>query len=131
MIDLALLVLRLGLGIMFVAHGLQAAFGMFAGPGIKGFSGFLAGMGFSPAIAWAYVGAYTELIGGLFVVLGILPRISALLLLVFIVVAAYKVHLSKGFFMQSGGFEYNLIISCICVALIICGAGKFSMLNKF
>jgi putative oxidoreductase len=130
MIDLALLILRLGLGVMFVAHGLQT-FGMFAGPGIKEFSGFLSGLGFSPAIVWAYIGACSELIGGIFVILGILPRISALLLMIFIVVAAYKVHLSKGFFIQSGGFEYTFIIACICLALIIAGSGKFSLFNKF
>ncbi len=130
MIDLALLILRLGLGIMFFLHGLQA-FGMFAGPGIKGFSGFLAQLGFAPALAWAYVGVGSELIGGLFLILGILTRTSALFLLIFIVVAAYKVHLKKGFFIQSGGFEYTFIIACICVALMISGPGQFSLFNKF
>jgi DoxX. len=38
MSDLAILVLRLALGIMFAAHGMQVAFGSFGGPGIKGFS---------------------------------------------------------------------------------------------
>jgi putative oxidoreductase len=130
MIDLALLVLRLGLGIMFFLHGLQA-FGMFAGPGIKGFAGFLTELGFSPALFWAYIGVYTELVGGLLLMFGILTRASALFLLIFIALAGFKVHLSKGFFIQSGGFEYTFIIACICVALIIAGAGKFRLFNKF
>jgi putative oxidoreductase len=131
MMDLAILVLRLGLGIMFVAHGLQKAFGMFAGPGINGFSGFLSSLGFAPAIAWAYIAAYTELVGGLFLVFGIAVRASAALLFILITVAAFKVHLNKGFFLQSGGFEYAFIIACICLALIVAGAGKISLLNKF
>lgn len=130
MADLAFLILRLGIGVMFFAHGLQA-FGMFGGPGIKGFSDMLSGLGFSPAPAWAYVGACTELFGGLLLALGVIPRLAALFLLVFITVAACKVHLSKGFFIQSGGFEYNFIIACVCLALLVAGAGKYSLFNKF
>ena len=62
MADLAILVLRLGIGIMFSAHGLQKTFGMFGGPGIAGVTKMVAGMGFTPAAAWAYALAYTELI---------------------------------------------------------------------
>ncbi|MFA5157387.1 MAG: DoxX family protein [Candidatus Omnitrophota bacterium] len=131
MVDLAVLVLRLGLGVMFAAHGLQKAFGMFGGPGISGFSGFLSQLGFPAPLVWAYVAAYTELIGGLLLVLGISVRVSASFLLVLIAVATYKVHLSKGFFMQSGGIEYNLIIACACMALILIGPGKLSLFNKF
>ena len=59
-----------------------------------------------------------------------LPFVSASLLL-FIVVAALKVHWVKGFFMQSGGFEYNFVIACGCLAPMLLGAGKFSIVNKF
>ena len=47
------------------------------------------------------------------------------------VVAVLKVHLKKGFFMHAGGFEYNFVLICICIALMITGAGKYSLLNKF
>ena len=131
MLDLALLVLRVCLGIVFIAHGLQAAFGMFGGPGVKGFSDMLSGLGFKPALLWSYIGAYTELIGGLMLVLGVFTRIAATLILIFIIVAALKVHLAKGFFIQSGGFEYTFVIACVCIALIILGAGKISVTQKF
>jgi putative oxidoreductase len=130
MSDLGILVLRLGLGIMFMAHGLQKAFGLFAGPGIKAFSGMLSGLGFAPAIFWAYVAAYTELLGGLLLIIGIQVRPAAALLLILIVTAAFKVHLGKGFFLSNGGFEYTFIIAAICLALILSGAGKFSLFNK-
>jgi len=131
MYDTAVLILRVCLGIVFVAHGAQVAFGMFGGPGIEGFSNALSGLGFKPAVFWAYIGAYTELIGGLFLMAGFLTRIAAAFIFIFIVVAAFKVHLAKGFFIQNGGFEYNFVIACICLALMITGAGKFSVLKKF
>jgi len=131
MIGWALLILRVSLGVVFVAHGLQAAFGMFSGPGINGFSKMLAGLGFNPALLWAYIGAYTELLGGLFVLLGIFPRIASVFILIFMSVALFKVHLAKGLFIQAGGFEYNFVLICICLVLIILGAGKFSVFNKF
>jgi len=131
MTDLAILVLRLGLGIMFAAHGAQKALGLFSGPGIAGFSKMLSGMGFTPAIFWAYLAANTELIGGLFLILGICVRSSAVMLLILISVAALKVHLAKGFFLSGGGFEYAFIIAVICIALIFLGAGKFAIIRKF
>lgn len=130
MMDYALLVLRLGLGVMFTAHGLQMALGKFGGPGVKGFAGMLANLGFSPAMFWSYIACYTVLIGGICLILGLFTRISAALLLIFILVAAFKVHLAKGFFLMSGGYEYNFIIACVCAALIISGGGKFSILRK-
>lgn len=131
MMDLALLVLRLGLGAIFIAHGLQKAFGMFAGPGLKGFSEMLSGMGFTPALFWASVAAYTELICGLLLVIGLFTRPAAALLLILILVAIYKVHLSKGLFLSQGGFEYVLLIACVCIGLIILGTGKFGITDKF
>ncbi|MDD5561781.1 MAG: DoxX family protein [Candidatus Omnitrophica bacterium] len=130
MLNWGILVLRLGLGIMFMAHGMQKAFGLFGGPGIKGFSGMLSGLGFVPATFWAYVAAYTELLGGVLLIIGLQVRPAAALLLILIVTAAIKVHLGKGFFLSSGGFEYTFIIATACLALILLGPGKFSILNK-
>jgi len=131
MVDLGILVLRLGLGIMFTGHGAQKAFGLFSGPGIAGFSKMLSGLGFAPAVFWAYLAAYVELIAGAFLIFGICVRSSAILLLILISVAAIKVHLAKGFFLSAGGFEYTFIIAAICIALIFLGAGKFAIIGKF
>jgi len=127
MIDWGILVLRLGIGIMFVAHGLQMALGLFGGPGVKGFSGMLSGLGFFPAIFWSYVASYAVLAGGLLLIAGMQTRPAAALLLIFILTAAIKVHLSKGFFLANGGFEYTFVIAAACLALILLGPGKFSI----
>jgi len=126
----ALLILRLCLGAIFIGHGLQKAFGLFGGPGVTGFSEMLSGLGFKPALFWAYIAAYTELIGGLLLLVGIFTRGAAAFILILIIVATLKVHLTKGFFLQGGGFEYNLLIMGACLLLIILGAGKFSLFNK-
>lgn len=129
--DWASLVLRLGLGTMFMAHGLQKAFGLFKGPGIQGFAQMLVSLGFAPVTFWAYVAGYTELLGGLFLIIGLCTRGSAFLLLIFMIVATLKVHLSKGFFLANGGFEYNWVIVSALVAMILLGPGKFALtLNK-
>ena len=130
MIDIALLVLRLGLGVMFLAHGLQIALGKLGGPGVTNFSGMLAKMGFVPALAWAYVAGYTLLIGSIMVLAGFATRIASLFLLIFITVALVKVHLVKGFFLQGGGYEYNFVIASICIALLLAGPGKYSICSK-
>jgi putative oxidoreductase len=131
MADLAVLVLRLGIGIMFMAHGLQKTFGMFGGPGIQGFTKMIAGLGFSPAASWAYVAGYTELIGGLLLIVGLGTRVSAFFLFILITVAAVKVHAAKGFFLAQGGFEYTFVIASACLALLLLGAGKYSINSKF
>ena len=129
--DIASLILRLSLGVMFAAHGIQKAFGIFGGPGIEGFSEMLSKLGFAPALFWAYLAGYVELIGGIFLILGIYVRSTALALLIFITVAAVKVHIAKGFFLSAGGFEYTFIIFSVCLALIIMGGGKFATTKKF
>ena len=130
MLSWGILILRLGIGIMFAAHGLQKAFGFFGGPGIKGFSQMLSGLGFVPAALWAYLGAYTEVLGGVFLILGLFTRASAAMLLVLIVTAGIKVHLGKGFFLSNGGFEYTFVIAAACLALLLLGPGKFSITSR-
>ncbi|MEW5758669.1 MAG: DoxX family protein [Candidatus Omnitrophota bacterium] len=130
MVDLAILILRFGIGVMFFMHGLQLAFGKFGGSGISNFAKFLSTLGFVPALAWSYIAAYTTLIGGIFLLLGICVRFSSFALLIFTLVALIKVHLSKGFFLP-GGFEYTFVIASGCLTLILLGSGKLSLLNKF
>ena len=130
MVDLGILVLRLGLGIMFTAHGLQFAFGMFGGPGVAGFANNLTKMGFSPAIFWSCLAAYSTLIGGACLILGLLTRVATIPLIIFMLVAVLKVHISKGFFITNGGFEYNFVVILALIALLLLGAGKFSLSSK-
>ncbi len=129
--DVALLALRLGVGIIFVAHGFQKLFGLFGGSGLQGVAGMLKSMGFAPPLFWAVVLGLGETLGGIFLILGFLPRIGAALIAVVMLVAIAKVHLARGFFAAQGGLEYPFLILMSCLALIISGAGRLSFFNRF
>lgn len=129
--DLGSLVLRMTLGIMYSAHGLQMAFGMFKGPGVGGFAKSLSAMGFAQPLIWSYVAAYSCLIGGICLIFGLFTRIAIVPLFIFMSVAMVRVHLSKGFFLMDGGYEYNFVILGSLIALFILGAGKYSVTKNF
>jgi putative oxidoreductase len=121
-----LFILRLAVGAVFIAHGAQKLFGAFGGPGLKGFSGMLGGMGIRPAMVWATAVALVEFVGGIFLVLGFLTRVSAGLIAVVMAVALLGVHLKNGFFLPSG-FEYVLILLAAAIALAFLGPGNAAL----
>ncbi len=125
--DLGLLILRIVLGVVFMAHGSQKLFGWFGGPGLKGFSGWMASMGLRPAAFWGFIAGLFEFGGGLLTILGLLNPIGPLAIIAVMLMAAIKVHLSKGFWNSKGGYEFPLmnIASALAVALI--GPGVYSL----
>jgi putative oxidoreductase len=122
-----LLALRLTLGLVFLGHGAQKAFGAFGGPGFGGATGFIAGLGLRPARLWAGVAVGGELAAGVLFLLGLLTPVAGLLVLATMAVAIAKVHGPKGFFVQNGGYEYNLVLIIAAVALALAGPGAFSL----
>ncbi len=125
--DWGILALRLVLGLVFVGHGAQKAFGAFGGPGLDGAAGFMASLGLKPAKFWAAVAAYGELLGGLSVIFGLLTPLGALFIVASMAVAIAKVHGPKGFWIQNGGYEYNLVLLAAALALAATGAGSLSL----
>src|SRR2546426_12040405 len=108
--DLGLLALRLTLGLVFLSHGAQKAFGAFGGPGFAGATGFIGSLGFRPARLWAAVAVGGGLAAGLLYLLGLLTPLASLLVLGTMTVAIAKVHGPKGFFVQDGGYEENPLL---------------------
>ncbi|MGM0439698.1 MAG: DoxX family protein [Chlamydiota bacterium] len=127
----ASLPLRIGLGIMFIAHGMQKVFGAFGGSGIGGFEVLLNDLGFTMPLFWAYFAAYTELLGGLCLLLGIFTRIAASALFILIVVAGVTVHLNSGFFANNNGIEYPLVIASATLSLALLGSGRYALSHRF
>jgi putative oxidoreductase len=126
--DWALLVLRLALGIIFVAHGAQKVFGWFGGHGLDATVAGFGKMGIPAPMA--YLAAFTELLGGAAVLLGVLTRLASLGLAVTMVVAMAMVHLKNGFFMNGPGgpgIEYNVALLAMSVALMIAGPGRLAV----
>ena len=125
--DLGLLALRLVLGAVFLAHGAQKAFGAFGGPGFGGAAGFIGSMGFRPARFWTALAVGGELAAGFLFLLGLLTPLAGLLVLATMAVAIAKVHGPKGFFVQDGGYEYNLVLIVTALAVAAIGPGRVSL----
>ncbi len=125
--DIALLVLRLVLGGVFVAHGAQKLFGSFGGPGIEGTAGFHEQLVIRPAKPMAILAGLAEFVGGMLVVAGFLTPLAALALIAVMVVAIVTVHLKNGFFAASGGYEFNLVLIAVAVALLLAGSGAYGI----
>jgi putative oxidoreductase len=120
---LALLVMRLVLATIMIAHGSQKVFG-----GMPRHESLVSSIGFP---AWmAFLSAAAEFGGGILVLLGILTRFAALAITVDLAVAIVKVHAKAGL-RGPGGFEFPLAVVTIAFALIFFGPGPISLDSIF
>lgn len=124
--DCGLLVLRVMIALVGVFHGSQKLFGAFDGPGLSGFAGYLQTLNVPAPQANALMAASAEFFGGLFVGLGLLTRIAALPFFFTMLVAGFTAHAGK-FSSQAGGMEYPLTLAAILLALMLSGAGRWSL----
>ena len=124
--DAALLLIRLMVGVVFVFHGSQKAFGVFGGPGIEGFAGWLGSMGFPLPTLNAYLAAGTELLGGIALLTGVGLRLISLPLVFTMLVAAISVHWGS-FSAQANGMEYPLTLAAVVAGLGLAGPGRYSL----
>jgi len=124
-VDVALLIARVIVGAVFMAHGAQKLFGAFGGPGLSAFVGMMGPLGYLVAIG--------EFFGGLGLVVGFLSRFSAASIIVIMLGAIGMVHGKVGFFMnwmgnQGGeGFEYHLLAIGILLVILIAGPGRYAL----
>lgn len=127
-LDLGLLILRVALGGIMGAHGLQKIFGLFDGPGIDGFSQALGGFGFSSQTTLlAWITGLSEIGGGVLVILGLFTPLGAAALLG-VAVSAVCVKFSSGFFMgQQSGFEYELLLAVAALVVLLTGSGRLAL----
>jgi putative oxidoreductase len=124
-VDWALLIARIIVGVVFMAHGSQKLFGAFGGPGLSGFVQMLGPIGYLVAIG--------EFFGGLGLVVGFLSRFSAAAIILIMLGAIVMVHGKFGFFMnwmrqQAGeGFEYHLLAIAVLSTILIAGPGRYAI----
>jgi putative oxidoreductase len=130
--DTALLVLRVASGLIFIPHGVTKVFGS---GGVAKFASSLPSYGIP--VFLGYIAAYSELIGGILLIVGLLTRIDALFLAGTMFVAAFVVQLpdvlhdpdagANRVFAAIRAMETPLSILAAMVALILMGAGRFSI----
>ncbi len=128
-IGFSALALRVPVGIIFMAHGAQKLFSWFDGYGLEGTGQWMESIGLAPGYLMALAAGSAEFFGGLFLVLGLLTRPSALMLAITMVVAIFSVHFQNGLFMSNNGYEFALSLLAVSVALAMSGAGKVAIDN--
>ncbi|MDA1183048.1 MAG: DoxX family protein [Acidobacteria bacterium] len=121
-LDRGLLVIRIALGLVFVAHGGQKLFVF----GLDGVPAFLTQAGFPFPVLNAAAITGVELLGGLALLVGLATRAAAALTAVSMLVAILTVHLASGFFLPNG-YEYPLTLMLVSVGLVLSGAGAYSL----
>lgn len=119
LVDASLLVLRLCVGAVFFAHGAQKLFGLFGGMGLAKTAEMMGPMGYPVSVG--------ECLGGLGILFGFLSRFSAAANIVIMLGAIAMVHGKNGFFLDKGGFEYNLALIGLLVPVLLLGPGRISI----
>lgn len=130
---LAPMMLRIPLGLIFMAHGSQKLLGLFGGSGLTTtFKMFEDKMGIPPI--FTLLAIIAEFGGGFGVLTGFLTRISASGIAAVMLVAMYKVHWAGGFFMNAActpgkihGIEYNIALLGMALYLMIAGGGRWCL----
>ena len=124
---LGLTLLRMIVGALFFGHGTQKLFGWFGGHGIEGTAGFFETIGLRPGRKHATAAGAAEAGGGVLVALGFLTPAAAASLIGVMSTAIRKVHGKNGPWVTDGGYEYNLALIAIMVALADVGPGDLSL----
>ena len=121
--DWAILVLRLALGVIFIAHGLTKL------KDIPGTIAWFKKWNFKPASAWAFVAMATQFVGGIFILVGFLTQISCLVLAVEMVIATLFNIKRKDPFFKS--LELDIILLAALLLLATLGNGFWAVGNFF
>jgi putative oxidoreductase len=127
---LGLLILRVGLGVVLVAHGLQKLFGWWGGSGLTAFKDSLSGAGYQHADILTYVAAGGEILAGVLLVLGLFTPLAAAGALAYLIngllagISAQSNPKSVPFFLP-GGYEYEIMLITVAAAVILIGPGRY------
>ncbi|MBV8602249.1 MAG: DoxX family protein [Candidatus Eremiobacteraeota bacterium] len=123
--DIALLLVRVVIGLGFAAHGAQKLFGWFGGYGIAGTGGYFEStLGFKPGAFFAAASGFAELAGGLLLALGLFGPVGPMFVVAVMLTAMLTAH--KGWFAPSG-IELPVAYSAVAVLVAIAGPGAYSL----
>jgi putative oxidoreductase len=129
--DLALLALRVVVGLLFVGHGAQKLFGVFGGGGLDGTTQMFDNIGLRPGWLHARAAGTAEFLGGGLLALGLFTPFAAAVLIAVMTAAVLSVHAPNGIWNTNQGYEFNLVLVAVAFALAGIGAGSWSLDNAF
>ena len=119
--------MRIVIGGIFVAHGMQKLTGAFDGPGLGGTAKMMEKQRMYPPDRNALAVALTETVGGAAIVLGAGMPAATAATTAAMATAVKKVHVKNGFFNSNGGYEFNLALVAATTAVTIDGPGPLSV----
>lgn len=126
--DLAVLLLRLLLAGLLLAHALQKTLGWFGGNGLQKQAGIFANLGLRPGRHMVVVASTSELAAAVLLAVGFITPLATLMTFATMTVAGLTMHLSaRKFWNVAGGGEYPYVLAGIAVALGFSGAGQHSV----
>ncbi|SDM93308.1 DoxX family protein [Allokutzneria albata] len=125
--DVAVLTLRVVVGVFLALQGEQKLFNWFGGGGLEGTAAFFASTGYAPAYPLAVVAGLTELLGGLLLAVGLLTPLASAALVGVMTNAVAVTLTSVGFWSKDGGAEYPIVVALIAVCVAAIGPGKYSL----
>lgn len=127
MLGSGLLIGRLVIGTLMIAHSGQKLFGWLGGNGLDGTAGFFEDLGFRPGLPFVAAAAVIELLSGMLVVLGLFGPVGPALLIAVMLVAAVSVHLGNGLFSTTNGIEVPVLYATAALAFALVGFGPWSL----
>jgi putative oxidoreductase len=125
--SIALLLLRLVVGLTLAVHGTQKLFGWFAGPGLARLNQGFKKQGFKPVWLWVSFVILGEVGGGLSVALGFLTPLGAAGIFGAMFMATFKSHWKNGFIVSKGGYEYTLMLMAVSITIGLIGPGSYAL----
>lgn len=128
MVDIAILIMRVALGLCFVIHGM-GKLGL-VGPGnMAGFTSWLKSLGFPMPALQARVAMLSEILGGAMIACGLGTRVAAFFCCITMLIAAFLGHKGGGYLTTNNppGNEYPLNLAILMIVLILLGPGHYSL----
>lgn len=127
-VDLALLVLRVSVGIVIAMHGFMKLGWVGKGGSPAGTAGWFGNyLGLKPGMFWAWVAIFSEGLGGILVALGLFGPFPALAVAADLTVVTIVAHVPKGFWAGNGGWEFPAPLAAGALAIGLIGSGRYSL----
>lgn len=126
--DLALLVLRIAVGVVIAMHGFMKLGWVGKGGSPASVAGWFEGqLGFKPGVFWAWVSILAEGLGGVLLALGLFGPFPAAAVAADLVVVTIVAHVPKGFWAGNGGWEFPVPLAAGAFTVAQIGNGRYSL----